>query len=264
MRRIRTRQLVCKVLWTKGSLRSGEDRNGGEHREDRWMRQVTRVARALAICQLVVGFVLSAPLSARAASTLALDFVGILEDAFSAELTLGWSFTVNQPIAVTALGFFDDALSPFGTTGLKQDHLVSLWTAGGTLLTQTTITNASTPVASTAADGRWLFNDIPAVILTPGTYVIGALNSASAQCATCDYFRYLDTATTSSAITFIEARENVSGNGFPSTKDSARNAGYFGPDFAFTPVPEPSMGILVGTMGLIGIGGALWRRSRRS
>jgi len=32
----------------------------------------------------------------------------------------------------------------------------------------------------------------------------------------------------------------------------------------FTPVPEPSMGILVGTMGLIGIGGALWRRSRRS
>ena len=31
-----------------------------------------------------------------------------------------------------------------------------------------------------------------------------------------------------------------------------------------TPVPEPSMGILVGTMGLIGIGGALWRRSRRS
>jgi hypothetical protein len=32
----------------------------------------------------------------------------------------------------------------------------------------------------------------------------------------------------------------------------------------FTPVPEPSMGILVGTMGLIGIGGALWRRSRRT
>ena len=31
----------------------------------------------------------------------------------------------------------------------------------------------------------------------------------------------------------------------------------------FTPVPEPSMGILVGTMGLIAIGGALWRRSRR-
>jgi len=32
----------------------------------------------------------------------------------------------------------------------------------------------------------------------------------------------------------------------------------------FTPVPEPSMGILVGTMGLLGLGGALWRRSRRS
>jgi hypothetical protein len=227
------------------------------------MRHVTRVARALAICQLVVGLAVSAPLSARAASTLALDFVGILENAFSAELTLGWSFSVNQPIAVTSLGFFDDALSPFGTTGLKQDHRVSLWTAGGALLAQTTITNASTPVASTAADGRWLFNDITAVILAPGTYVIGALNSASTDCATCDYFRFLDTATTSSAITFIEARVNLSGDGFPNTKESDRNDGYFGPNFAFTPVPEPSMGILVGTMGLLGIGGALWRRSRR-
>ena len=226
------------------------------------MRQATRVARALAICHLVVGLVLSAPLSARAASTLALDFVGTLEDAFVAELTFGWSFRVNTPIAVTGLGFFDDALSPFGTLGLKQDHLVSLWTAGGTLLAQTTITNASTPVASTAADGRWLFNNITAVTLAPGTYVIGAHNSASAMCATCDYFRYLDTATTSSAITFIEARD-ISGNAFPSNSVPSRNDGYFGPDFAFTPVPEPSMGILVGITGLIGIGGILWRRSRQ-
>jgi hypothetical protein len=30
-----------------------------------------------------------------------------------------------------------------------------------------------------------------------------------------------------------------------------------------TAVPEPSTGILVGTMGLIGLGGVLWRRSRR-
>src|ERR1700730_7351623 len=228
------------------------------------MRQATRVARALAICHLVVGLVLSAPLSARAASTLALDFVGTLEDAFVAELTFGWSFRVNTPIAVTGLGFFDDALSPFGTLGLKQDHLVSLWTAGGTLLTQTTITNASAPVASTAADGRWLFNDITAVILAPGTYVIGAHNPASANCTACDLFRLLATATTSSAITFIEAR-GTPGNAFPIVP-AAENDGYFGPDFAFTPtpVPEPSMGILVGTMGLIGIGGDLWRRSRRS
>ena len=226
------------------------------------MRHVTRVARALAICQLVVGLVLSAPLSAQAASTLALDFVGILENGFSAELTLGWSFRVNQPIAVTGLGFFDDFI--VGGSGLQQNHLVSLWTAGGTLLTQTTITNASTPVASTAADGRWLFNDITAVTLAPGDYVIGAHNPASSSGCDCDRFRFLDKATTSSAITFIEARVNLSGNGFPSTKESVRNDGYFGPDFAFTPVPEPSTGILVGTLGLLGIGGVLWRCSRRS
>jgi hypothetical protein len=216
------------------------------------MRHVTRVARALAICHLVGGLVLAAPLSARAASTLGLDFVGTTENAFSAELTLGWSFSVNQPIAVTGLGFFDDALSPFGSLGLKQDHLISLWTAGGALLAQTTITNASTPVASTAADGRWLFNDIAAVTLAPGTYVIGALNSASLACATCDYFRYLDTATTSSAITFIEARD-ISGNAFPSNPIPSRNDGYFGPDFAFTPVPEP-MTMLLGGTGLLALG----------
>jgi hypothetical protein len=33
---------------------------------------------------------------------------------------------------------------------------------------------------------------------------------------------------------------------------------------SYTPVPEPSMGILVGITGLIGLGGVLWRRSRRS
>jgi hypothetical protein len=32
----------------------------------------------------------------------------------------------------------------------------------------------------------------------------------------------------------------------------------------FTPVPEPSMGILIGITGVIGLGGLLWRRSRRS
>ena len=31
---------------------------------------------------------------------------------------------------------------------------------------------------------------------------------------------------------------------------------------SYTPVPEPSMGILVGITGLIGVGGFLWRRSR--
>jgi hypothetical protein len=34
-------------------------------------------------------------------------------------------------------------------------------------------------------------------------------------------------------------------------------------DGTLTPVPEPSMGILVGITGLIGLGGLLWRRSHR-
>jgi hypothetical protein len=34
--------------------------------------------------------------------------------------------------------------------------------------------------------------------------------------------------------------------------------------YAPTPVPEPSMGLLIGLTGLIGLGGVLWRRARQS
>ena len=108
--------------------------------------------------------------------------------------------------------------------------------------------NASTPVASTAADGEWLFNSIAPVILTPGNYVIGAYNPGSPLCATCDRFRFSTTATESPLITFIEARDTP-GNAFPNGPVSSRNDGYFGPNLTFDPVavPEPTSLLLFGT-----------------
>ena len=190
-------------------------------------------------------------------SQLALDFTGTLQNRFQADLTFGWSFTANQALRVDGLGFFDDEI--IDGQGLLQDHLVSLWTDTGTLLASTTITNASTAVASTAADGRWLFNDITSILLTAGNdYVIGAHDPASSSCTACDAIRYTDTATTISGISFIEALDGV-GNGFPTSPIPARNDGYFGPNLRVNPVPVPAAIWLFGT-ALIGFVGMSRRR----
>lgn len=190
-------------------------------------------------------------MSARSAE-LALDFTGTLANSFLEELTFGWSFSVDQTIKVDALGFFDDEIR----TGpdLHQDHLVSLWTIDGDLLAQTTITNASTPVASTAEGGEWLFNDIDPVILTPGEYVVSAFDPACTSTSDCDDIRFLDTASTSPLITFIEAR-GTSGNGFPFSTIPERNDGYFGPNLRIEAIPVPAAVWLFGSglIGLIGI-----------
>lgn len=195
-------------------------------------------------------------LSARSAE-LALDFTGTIANSFLYEVTFGWSFSVDQTVKVDALGFFDDEIR----TGpdLNQDHLVSLWTIDGDLLAQTTITNASTPVASTAEGGEWLFNDIDPVILTAGEYVVSAFDPACTSTSDCDDIRYLDTASVSPLISFIEAVENPSGNGFPSNSIPERNDGYFGPNLRIEAIPVPAAAWLFGS-GLIGLIGVARRK----
>lgn len=190
------------------------------------------------------------------ASELALDFTGTAANSFLFDLTFGWSFTANQSIVVDGLGFFDDELR----TGadLRQDHLVSLWDIQGVLLAQTTITNASTAVASTAVGGEWLFNDISPVTLTAGDYVIGAYDPACTNILDCDDIRFFGSAITSPLITFIEALD-VSGNGFPTSSIPSRNDGYFGPNLRVNAVPVPAAIWLFGT-GLIGLVGFSKRR----
>jgi hypothetical protein len=84
--------------------------------------------------------------------------------------TLGWAFTLTSSITVDGLGVWDS-----GSNGLGRSIQAGLWTGTGTLLASTTVTDGSTPVASASASGRWLFNNIPALKLDPGNYLIGSI-----------------------------------------------------------------------------------------
>lgn len=111
-----------------------------------------RLVPALALALMVM------PGAAQA--QLGVDFTsatGFTNNAWS----LGWSFTVNNPFTVTALGFYDD-----GQDGLGESHDVGLWTSGGTLLASATVTNGNTLTSF------WRFASITPLALGTGSYVI--------------------------------------------------------------------------------------------
>ncbi|MEM7314860.1 MAG: hypothetical protein AAF497_17080 [Planctomycetota bacterium] len=170
---------------------------------------------------------------------LALDFTGLSENGFRADLSLGWSFTVTDPVVVHSLGLFDSYAT--SGEGLFHDHLVRLWTddfEDPQELASTVITNASTPVASSAEDGQWLFNEISPLVLTPGEYVIGADDPPCVL--DCDGYRFITSATAMPQIEFGDNRVK-SGLGFPRSANDGRNDGYFGPNFMARGLPGPDL-----------------------
>ncbi len=163
----------------------------------------------------------------------ALDFTGTADSGYQADLTLGWKFTVHQAIIVDGLGYFDSFSFSDGP-GLNHDHRVRIWTADDqnpVLLATTTITNASTPVPSTAAEGEWLFNEIDGILLVPGDYVIGGDDPGCSGTIAdpCDRVRQAVTATTIPQISFVENRDGPIG--YPGQANPQRDDAYFGPTF---------------------------------
>ena len=198
-----------------------------------------------------------------AGATLALDFTGGVPALAGTSpfggLTVGWEFQVVSPIMVHDLGFWDE-----GRTVLTNTHDVGLWTGdGSTLLASTTITNASIPVASVSANGQWLFNPVPAVLLNPGDYVIGAhylnldADAARLNVLSADLFALPQ-------IAFVTERGVVGpALGFPNGIETVDNIGPFGPNLAVSSVPEPSSLWLLG-IGIAGIGARGWIPRKRA
>ena len=192
-------------------------------------------------CRSCASFLLFSSFLARTqAQVIALDLTGGASDVptndGSAPYSLGWSFTTTQPFTAYGLGFWDDASHTLGFT-----HDIGLWDSSQNVLASTVISLSSRPVTS-AGPGQWLFNSISPVTLPAGTYYLGANYDPSDSV---DAYRYHAVTATTAGVTFdtdAYALHTAGGLTFPSGSNgsTADFADYFGPNVAFSPLPEPS------------------------
>lgn len=160
--------------------------------------------------------------------------------------TYGFQFSTNAPILVTQFGFFDE----FGD-GLGDGAFVGLWDLSGTLLVSAVVPGG---VAAPLVD-QFRYTDVSPTLLEAGqTYRIGATSSDR-------MIQIADGFVADPSITFEGNRVGLGPFTFPVFSFPV-NPGVFGPNFQFTPVPEPSSVVLLGLAGL-GAAGGWWRRKRR-
>jgi hypothetical protein len=183
------------------------------------------------------------------AGILAYDFVpDHTQDRNDGPWSLGWAFTVNTPILVTALNFWDD---PVAGERVTQSHDVAIYDS-----TQSEVAFATVLVTDPLAPGaatNWLEHAITPVYLPVGDYVIAGETSS-------EYFTQAPLNTfIAPEISYVEDRYQ-----FPQSPSlvypadtSNLGAAYFGPSFEFIDAtPEPSTFVLI----LAGLGVAALRR----
>jgi hypothetical protein len=141
----------------------------------------------------------------------------------SRNFTLGYEFTISNPVTINALGFWND--------GLDNNHQVGIWNTGGTLLVSTTVLGTDTIV------GHFQWHVISNFALAAGTYVIGGEFTGGV------FPSGASGITTQSGYTYVEDLQ-VPGAGL--TFPTVTTSGSYGPngilmaDFSVTAsVPEP-------------------------
>lgn len=172
----------------------------------------------------------------------------------SAAGTVGWSFQVGAAsLMVNAVGLFDA-----GGTGFAQSHELGIWNSSNSLLLDVTIPAGTVDPLS----GSYRFQSITPLVLNGGaTYVIAAFYpGASADSVVAG----AASGGVSSALTLLQSSQTVLSVGatFAEPNLSAGlSDGIFGPNFEFTPTPEPS-GLALAGLGFAAVAILRKRRAR--
>jgi hypothetical protein len=193
------------------------------------------------------------PVSAHANPILEFSTGGASVGALAENGSLGWYFTTNSAITVTAL----DAYLSNGVTSTT----VRLYGANGTTITSATVSTSDTPDGSPVS--FYSHTLATSVALTAHTtyYIAEDVIANKTQ------FYTSVTPTTDSSISYGGGVLSSAGTGYNPTTDAFGGSlghGYFGPNFDIgvtqaTPTPEPSSMVLCAT-GLLAL--AAYGRSR--
>lgn len=182
------------------------------------------------------------------ADTVAFTTTGGLAGYVGNPSTVGYTFTLASASSVTKLGFYDNA-----NDGLSAAVPVTIWdSAGGVRAT------ATMPAGTNAGElSSYVYVTLATlVVLGAGTYTLGAYVTNNN-----DLIRFnVTTITTASGVTYGTPLASA-GNARPTTNDFGNPNSYFGPNFQFNAVPEPSAWAML-SLGAVGAGIILLRRRR--
>lgn len=152
--------------------------------------------------------------------------------------SMGYRFQVTQPVTIEALGAFNYSTLPLNNSS----HQVSIWNASSALQATASVTGSSTAVTSASGLGSWVFSPITPVTLAPGSYVIATFYANTQT----EGFLSAASAITAPGIVMGLPLQSFSNSlVLPTTQINTSRFGYFGPSFLLSPVPEPSMALMV-------------------
>jgi hypothetical protein len=154
-----------------------------------------------------------------------------------ARYSLGWTFTLHEPIYVTQLGWYDA-----GEGAFSADHPVGLFlNADESLLLSATVGAGD----ALAADG-FRYTEVAEFRLDAGEYSILGVSGDSSGNGSGRFLAFADAVTTAPELTYDGGRFAAVADGTLKWADmpSDRDVAYFGPNFQFTAasaiVPLPS------------------------